>query len=186
MIRLIFFFIFFVFFINNISHSSPKEKILENLLKVENLTFNFKQTIGGKDEQGNCVIKYPKKIYCKYKFRYKKILVSNGKSLVIKSDKNRQYYIYSLESTPLNLILDKDFLIKKIKESKGKKINKNYYNFLIKDKNNIINIYFDNKNYNLVGWQTEDIYQNLSVTFIYDLKINQKIKSKLFKLPKMF
>ena len=59
----------------------------------------------------------------------------------------------------------------KIKELDGKNINEKYYNFSLKDQNNTINIYFDNKNYNLIGWQTEDIYQNLSVTFIHDLKI---------------
>ena len=40
------------------------------------------------------------------------------------------------------------------------------------------------KNLNLIGWQTEDIYQNLSVTFISDIKINQKINNKIFILPK--
>ena len=73
-----------------------------------------------------------------------------------------------------------------INKIKGKNINEKYYNFSLKDQNNTINIYFDNKNYNLIGWQTEDIYQNLSVTFIYDLKINEKINNKLFNLPEMY
>jgi len=37
---------------------------------------------------------------------------------------------------------------------------------------------------NLIGWQTEDIYQNLSITFISSVKKNQEIDSKIFKLPK--
>ena len=41
-----------------------------------------------------------------------------------------------------------------------------------------------NKNYNLIGWQTEDIYQNLAVTFISKVKTNQKIDKKIFKIPK--
>ena len=41
-----------------------------------------------------------------------KILVSNGKSLVIKTKVS--YYRYPLDKTPLNLILDKKFLINKI------------------------------------------------------------------------
>ena len=41
-----------------------------------------------------------------------KILVSNGKSLIIKT--RTSYYRYPLEKTPLNLILDKNFLINKI------------------------------------------------------------------------
>ena len=185
MIKLIFIF-FITLILSNYSFASTKEKILENLKKINNLSFNFKQTIAGKDEQGDCVIQYPRKIYCSYKYKNNKILVSNGKSLVIRSDKNNQYYRYSLESTPLKLILDKDLLLMKIKELDGKNINEKYYNFSLKDQNNIINIYFDNKNYNLIGWQTEDIYQNLSITFIYNLKINEKINNKLFNLPEMY
>tara|TARA_Y100001970_G_C14189953_1_gene834760 strand:+ start:842 stop:1399 length:558 start_codon:yes stop_codon:yes gene_type:complete len=178
--------IFIMITINSNSYASTKEKILDNFKKIKNLSFNFKQTIDGKDERGNCILKYPKKIFCKYKMDNKKILVANGKSLAIKNYKNKQYYLYDLESTPLNLILDKDFLISKIKNSDGKIINEKYYNFLIKDNNNTINIYFDNLNYNLIGWQVEDAYQNLTVTFIYDIKVNTQIKNKLFELPKMF
>ena len=43
-----------------------------------------------------------------------KILVSNGKSLVITNKNNNQYYIYPLDKTPLVFILDKDLIIKKI------------------------------------------------------------------------
>ena len=185
MIKLFFFFIL-IFFINSNSKASTKKKILDNFQKINNLSFNFKQTIDGKDEKGNCIIQYPKKIYCSYKFKYKKILVSNGKSVVIKSDKNNQYYLYPLEMTPFNLILDKNYLINEIKNLEGKLINNKYYNFPIKNNNDFINIYFDNQNYNLIGWQTEDIYQNLVITFIYDLKINEKIDEKLFNLPKMY
>jgi len=36
---------------------------------------------------------------------------------------------------------------------------------------------------NLIGWQTEDIYQNLTITFISSLKINQEIDDNIFILP---
>ena len=113
-------------------------------------------------------------------------MVSNGNSLVIKNSKNKQYYRYPLESTPLILLLDKEFLINKIKKLKGETISDKYFVFSITDTKNKINVYFDKKNYNLVGWQTEDIYQNLVVTFISDLKINNKVDKKIFNLPKMF
>ena len=183
--KIFFILIFFIFFSNN-SFSSVKEKIIANFNKIENLNFNFKQTINGKDETGNCTINYPGKIYCKYKLNSQKIMVSNGNSLVIKNSKNKQYYRYPLENTPLVLLLDKEFLINKIKNLKGENINNKYFVFSIIDSRNIINVYFDNKNYNLVGWQTEDIYQNLVITFISDLKINSKIDNKIFNLPKMF
>ena len=43
--------------------------------------------------------------------------------------------------------------------------------------------FFDKKTYDLIGWQTRDIYQNLSVTYISSLIKNKKIKKNLFKLP---
>ena len=41
------------------------------------------------------------------------------------------------------------------------------------------------KSLNLIGWQTEDIYQNLSVLLLFLLvKINQKIDEKKFYITK--
>ena len=172
------------FLLSEYSVASVKEKIINKFISINNISFKFKQTIDQKEEEGSCIIKYSKKIYCSYNSKFNKILVSNGKKLVIKSDKNKQYYVYPLKKTPLDLILDKEFILKNIKKSEGRLVNNKYYNFSINNNGKIINIFFDNKNYNLLGWQTEDIYQNLTVTFIYDFKANQKIKDDLFNLPK--
>ena len=43
--------------------------------------------------------------------------------------------------------------------------------------------FFDKKTYNLIGWQTLDIYQNLSITLLSSIVKNQKIDENLFKLP---
>ena len=51
---------------------------------TNNLSFNFIQTVNDKSENGMCVLEYPRKIWCEYSGSNKKILVSNGKSLVIK------------------------------------------------------------------------------------------------------
>jgi len=167
------------------SRASIKEDIILNLKKIENLTFNFKQKIDEKIEEGKCIIEYPKKIFCSYDNLNKKIMVSNGKSLVIKNNNVSQYYVYPLEKTPLDLILDKNFLIDKIKNSNGRIVNNKYLNFTILNKENKINIFFDKESLNLVGWQTEDIYQNLVITFISGLKTNNIIDKNIFKLPKM-
>ena len=84
-----------------------KKKIIQNLNETKNLDFNFEQNINGKIENGKCKLEYPKKIFCEYNLKNKKKLVSNGRSLVIKT--NNSFYIYPLEKTPLNLILDKNF-----------------------------------------------------------------------------
>ena len=48
---------------------------------------------------------------------------------------------------------------------------------------NLINIFFDKDSYDLIGWQTEDIYQNLVVTYIFNVKKNSNVDKKIFKLP---
>ena len=178
MFKYIYFFIFLIIASN--TYGSNKEKIIEKLQNTENLKFDFEQNINGKIENGNCTIQYPKKIYCKY-IKNNKILVSNGKSFVIKTESS--FYRYPLEKTPLNFILDKDFLIKKIYDLKEKILDESYINFIIIKDNNEISIFFDNKNFNLVGWQTKDIYQNTNVTYLSSIEINQQIKKNLFKLP---
>ena len=171
-------FIFFVLISN--SKAEIKEKIIENLQNVESLKFKFEQNINGKIENGICTIKYPKKIYCKYS-KNNKILVSNGKSLVIKTETS--FYRYSLKKTPLNLILDKNFLIKKINILKENVIDKNLINFAIIENDNEINVFFDNKTFNLVGWKTRDIYQNTNITYLSSIETNKEITKNLFKIP---
>jgi outer membrane lipoprotein-sorting protein len=160
--------------------ASNKDSIIENLQNTKNFNFEFEQNINGKIENGNCTIQYPKKIYCNY-LNKDKILVSNGKSLVIKTKSS--FYRYPLKKTPLNLILDKNFLIKKIGRLNEKILDQTYINFSIVENDNEINVFFDDKTFNLVGWQTKDIYQNVNVTYLYSIKKNQKVNKNLFKLP---
>ena len=119
-------------------------------------------------------------MYCSYK-KNNKVLVSNGKSLVIKTISS--YYRYPLKKTPLNLILDKNFLINKIYESNEKIIEQSYISYKIIENENEIDLFFDLKTFNLIGWQTKDIYQNKAVTLLYSILVNQEIKEQLFKLP---
>ena len=176
----IFIFLFFIFFSNK-SFATIKNQIIENLNYVNNLSFEFEQNINGKIENGKCTIEYPKKIFCNYDSNNKKILVSNGKSLVIKTVTS--YYIYPIEKTPLNFILDKSFLINKIKTLNERIIDEKFVNFNFFENENEINIFFDKKTLNLIGWQTLDIYQNLSITYINSIRKNQKLEKKLFSLP---
>ena len=34
------------------------------------------------------------------------------------------------------------------------------------------------KTYNLIGWQTVDIYQNFNITYLSSIKKNQKLEKK--------
>ena len=162
------------------SQADNKEKIINNLQNTKNLNFKFEQNINGKIEFGNCTIQYPKKMFCAYDQK-NKIIVSNGKSLVIKSTSS--YYRYPLDKTPLYFILDKNFLLKKIFELNEEIINNSLVKFIISENNQSIEIFFDINNYNLIGWQTKDIYQNIAVTLLYSVKSNQIVDEKIFKTP---
>ena len=176
-----FLFIYLIFFLNNIALGTIKESIINNLVNTKNLSFNFEQNINGKIETGKCIIEYPKKIFCKYNSSNGKILVSNGRSFVIKTKSS--YYQYSIKRTPLDYILDKKFLINEIKFLEERVINNKFINFTILKDENEINIFFDKNNYDLIGWQTLDIYQNLSITYLSSVKKNELLKKNIFKLP---
>ena len=173
---LIFFFIFYIFN----TKADNREKIITNLNDTSNFSFEFEQNINGKIESGNCTIEYPKKIYCAYN-KKDKVLVSNGKSLVIKSISS--YYRYPLKKTPLNLILDKKFLINKIYSLEENIIDNSFIKYSIIENESKIDIFFDIISLELIGWQTKDVYQNTALTLLSSISKNQKIEKKLFKLP---
>ena len=173
---LIFLFTFLVFD----TKANNKEKIIANLNNISNFSFQFEQNINGKIENGNCTIEYPKKMYCIYD-KNNKILVSNGKSLVIKTISS--YYRYPLKKTPLNLILDKNYLINKIYSLEENLLNNSFINYTILENETRIDIFFDNISLELIGWQTKDIYQNTAITLLSSISKNQNIKKKLFRLP---
>ena len=111
-----------------------------------------------------------------------KILVSNGKSLVIKT--LASYYLYPLEKTPLDLLLNKEFLLNKITNLNERIIDDKFINYNFSENDNEINIFFNKDNYNLIGWQTLDIYQNLSITYLNSIIKNKELNKNLFQLPK--
>ena len=172
----------FLFFFYSTSFASIKENIIKNLNDINNLSFNFEQNINGKIEKGSCSLKYQKKIFCKYNSANKKIMVADGENMVIKTESS--YYLYPINKTPLNLILDKKFILDKIKISDEIVIENKFINYKFYQNDNEINVYFDKATYDLVGWQTVDIYQNISITYLSSIRKNQKLKKELFLLPK--
>ena len=56
------FIIFLLFFLSK-TNASLKEQIINDLKKLNNLTFDFEQRINEKEEKGNCTIEYPKKYF---------------------------------------------------------------------------------------------------------------------------
>ena len=171
---------FFLFFLTK-GNTTNKERIIKNLNNTNNIVFNFEQNINGKIENGNCTIEYPKKIFCEYAKSNNKIVVSNGKSLVVKTITS--YYRYPLDKTPLNFILDKEFLINKINILEERIVDGSLINYTIKENDIEINVFFNNETYDLIGWQNTDVYQNFNITFLSSIRKNRIISKDIFKLP---
>ena len=162
--------------------ASPKQLIKNKLQETDNISFKFIQKIGRKTEQGECIISYPKKIFCKYDDIYNKILVSNGKSLVINSKKITNYLRYNLKDTPLNLILDKRFLLNKLENVELIRENDETFSFKIIHNDNLLNIFFDKISYEIKGWTTTDIYLNKVETKLSNVEINIMIDERIFRV----
>ena len=174
-------FILIFFYPLNIFASS-KQLIKDKLEETENISFKFIQKIGKKTEQGDCIISYPKKILCKYDDIYNKILVSNGRSLVINSQKITNYLRYQLKDTPLNLILNKKFLLDKLDQVETIKENDETFSFKIVHNNNLLNIFFDKISYEIKGWTTTDIYLNKVETKLSNVETNIMIDERIFRV----
>ena len=174
-------FILIFFYPLNILASS-KQLVKNKLEGTNNISFKFIQKIGKKTEMGECIISYPKKILCKYDDIYNKILVSNGRSLVINSKKIKNYLRYQLKDTPLNLILDKKFLLDKLDQVETIKENNETFSFKIAHNNNLLNIFFDKISYEIKGWTTTDIYLNKVETKLSNVKTNIMIDERIFRL----
>ncbi len=74
-------------------------------------------------------------------------------------------------------------MISEIKNLKERIVDDKFINFTILKEEKEINIFFDKKNFNLIGWQTLDIYQNLNITYLSSQKKNEVLKKNIFRLP---
>ena len=177
--------ILIIILLNSNSFSSPKEEIIINLNKTSNFSFDFIQKIKDEIEIGYCQIKYPRLIHCLYNNKKKKEIISTGKSLIIRNNRDNKFYIYPLKSTPLYYILDKDYLIKQIQNLEKIKISNDIFELNFTKQNNLIIVYFDKKSFDLKGWKTIDVYQNEVLFEVNNVEKNLIIDSKIFDLPNL-
>ena len=108
-------YIFNFFFLTTNAYSDISKKIINNLEKSNNYNFKFIQKINEKKETGNCILVFNRKINCKYD-NSGKILVSDGKNLIIKNKNSNIPNFYKLENTSFYKILDKKYLINQLKK----------------------------------------------------------------------
>jgi len=171
-----------IFFCIN-AKGSEKEIIIENLKKINSIKFNFIQSTNHVTENGNCVIVYPKKMRCLYKEQDKEIIVNDDYLFLINKRENKNYN-YNIKDTPLGVMLDKENIIEKLsKVEKFNKIDKNITAIIDLNSQESIEIYFDSKEMNIVGWKIKN-YDKSNLEFLMNnISINIYTNEK-FEIPK--
>ena len=169
--------IFFLIFLQKQAFTEPK--IIKKISETENFEFDFEQLINDKKETGNCIISFNNKMFCKYD-ETGKIIVSNGKTLLIKNKNSNFANTYKTENTYFKYFLNKEFLISKIDGNVVE--NKKSFLLSINDQSNKLNIFFDKNNYLIKGWETIDLYGNKVRSNIIVKNINQELSDNIFSL----
>ena len=173
------FLILIIFFIFAQKHAYTEPKIIKKISEIENFTFDFEQLINNKKETGNCIISFNNKMMCKYD-ETGKLIVSNGKTLLIKNKSSNFANTYKTENTYFKYFLNKEFLISKIEGSIIEK--EQTFLLSINEQNKQLNIFFDKNNYLIKGWETIDLYGNKVKSNIIVKGINQKFSDDIFNL----
>ncbi len=184
--------IFLIFFIQNSYSFHNKEKVAisyikEILIKTNSLSFDFRQKINDKVEVGRCLIKYPKLMHCYYDNKAEKELISDGYTFAIYKKKYNKIYLYPLITLTLNHLLNKEFILKQLTPDNHKqlKIKDKVIEFEVYNKKQKIIVLFSRQTKNLLGWKTNDIFQNNVEFTTYNVKKNVMIKKGKFKIPKI-
>ena len=161
---------------------SEKEKIIENLKKINSIKFNFTQITNDIIENGNCLIVYPKKMRCLYEEEDKVIIVNDDYLFLINKRENKNYN-YNIKDTPLGVMLDKENIIEKLsKVEKFNKIDKNIIAVIDVNSQESIEIYFNSKEMNISGWKIIN-YDKSSLEFLMkNISINISTNEK-FEIP---
>tara|TARA_B110000014_G_scaffold186073_1_gene134998 strand:+ start:518 stop:1096 length:579 start_codon:yes stop_codon:yes gene_type:complete len=187
LIKKLFFFtyIYFIYlFSASIAFADLQKNLINKITATKTLSFNFKQKIADKEENGVCFIKYPLLMKCDYKNLKQKTIISNGKTVAIIKKKYKKIYYYPIRSTPLFFILKKEEIINLIRKNQPTKVNSKLIEFVfINKKTNKIKILFDKETLEFKGWKTQDSYSNDVIFSINNLKINNKIMDNIFKIP---
>ena len=159
-------------FLCNESNASEKNKIIENLKKINSLQFNFTQLSSDGQENGNCILIYPKKMRCIYEDEKKEIIIKDDYLYLINKEENKNYN-YSIKDTPLGVMLDKESLIEKLSNIEKFNINNN---FIIATVNissaESVDIYFELKNFTILGWRIKNYDKSTLEFMIKNIKVN--------------
>ena len=153
-----------LFFCNQLN-ASEKNKIIENLKKINSLQFNFTQLSSDGQENGSCILIYPKKMRCIYDEQKKEIIINDDYLYLINKEANKNYN-YSIKDTPLEVILDKKILIEKLSNIEKFNVTNNFIIATVDISSaESVDIYFEPKNFTILGWRIKN-YEKSTLEFM--------------------
>ena len=179
---------FLIFFIVNSQLSIAneiKKKIVNKLIKIDSIEFNFIQKTNNLKEVGSCKLLFPKKLKCDYKNDKLKQLIINNNRLAITQKRYNKTYYYPISNSSIDVILDKNKLIRLIEKNE---LIKNKNNIILKFQNNKkkeIIVLFNKTNYNLDGWIVNDQLNNVINFKIDIIAVNRAYKKEEFIIPEL-
>ena len=169
-------------FLCNQSNASEKIKIIENLRKINSLQFNFTQLSSDGQENGSCILIYPKKMRCIYDEQKKEIIVNDDYLYLINKEENKNYN-YSIKDTPLGVMLDKESLIEKLSNIEKFNMSNNFIITTVDiSSSESVDIYFDNKNLTILGWRIKNYDKSMLEFMMRNIKVNVNSDEK-FQIP---
>jgi len=159
-------------FLYNQSNASEKIKIIENLRKINSLQFNFTQLSSDGQENGSCILIYPKKMRCIYDDQKKEIIVNDDYLYLINKEENKNYN-YSIKDTPLGVMLDKESLIEKLSNIEKFNITNNFIITTVEISSaESVDIYFEPKNFTIFGWRIKNYDKSTLEFMMKNIKVN--------------
>ena len=170
-----------LFFCNQLN-ASEKNKMIENLKKINSLQFNFTQLSSNGQENGSCILIYPKKMRCIYDGQKKEIIINDDYLYLINKEENKNYN-YSIKDTPLGVMLDKENLIEKLSNIEKFNISNNFIIATVNiNSTESIDIYFEPKNFTILGWRIKN-YDKSTLEFMMKNIIANVNSDEKFKIP---
>jgi outer membrane lipoprotein-sorting protein len=146
-------------------NASEKNKIIENLKKINSLQFNFTQLSSDGQENGNCILIYPKKMRCIYEDQKKEVIIKDDYLYLINKEENKNYN-YSIRDTPLGVMLDKESLIEKLSNIEKFNVTNNFIIATVDiSSTESVDIYFEPKNFTILGWRIKN-YEKSTLEFM--------------------
>jgi outer membrane lipoprotein-sorting protein len=170
-----------LFFCNQLN-ASEKNKIIENLKKINSLQFNFTQLSSDGQENGSCILIYPKKMRCIYDEQKKEIIINDDYLYLINKEENKNYN-YNIKDTPLGVMLDKKILIEKLSNIEKFNITNNFVIAVIDiSSTESVDIYFEPKSFTILGWRIKN-YEKSTLEFMMKNIIVNVNSDEKFQIP---